>query len=410
MKRAEQGRRVALPRLLVVDDDAFVLQLLRRMLQQMGVLQVMTCTSAAAAIEQVKDKGPDIDVVVLDINMPDVDGIEFVRRLAEMRYAGGVILVSAEGRRMIETIEQLVLSRGLRLLGSLPKPPEARAFRRLLRESMALPVARTAARRPSVQELLQALEAEELFNMYQPQVDLRSGECRGVESLVRWRTRDGDLMGPELFIPLAEDNRLVDRITHRVLRLAARQAREWQLAGLGLQVSVNVSMQDLTALDFPDIAEGIVTAAGVDPRRVTLEVTESRMMEQRQNALDVIGRLKLKRFHLSIDDFGTGHSSLSQLKDMPFDELKIDRSFVHGAATDDTRRAICSATLRMSAQLGMEVVAEGIETPEDLETLVRLGCQCGQGYLFSQPLAPTEATAWLKRRAASQRRPGETGP
>ena len=143
-------------------------------------------------------------------------------------------------------------------------------------------------------------------------------------------------------------------------------------------------MDDLSALDFPDVAAGLAHAAGVEPNLITLEVTESQVMGQLNTVLDVLSRLRLKRFRLSIDDFGTGYSSLAQLRDLPFDELKIDRGFVHGASADATRRAICSASLRMAQQLNMQVVGEGIEDREDLDFLCQLGCDVGPG-LFYRP-------------------------
>ncbi len=169
-----------------------------------------------------------------------------------------------------------------------------------------------------------------------------------------------------------------------------RQARAWRQSGETFGVAVNVSMRDLAALDFPDMAARLADSVGVDPTAITLEVTEGQVMNQLSTALDVLTRLRLKRFRLSIDDFGTGHSSLAQLRDLPFEELKIDRGFVHGASGDATRRAICNASLRMAQQLKMQVVAEGIEEPADWELLVAMGCEVGQGYLVARPMPAAE--------------------
>jgi EAL domain-containing protein (putative c-di-GMP-specific phosphodiesterase class I) len=154
-------------------------------------------------------------------------------------------------------------------------------------------------------------------------------------------------------------------------------------------------MDDLTALDFPDVAATLAGAAGVEPHLITLEVTESQVMRQLSIVLDVLSRLRLKRFRLAIDDFGTGHSSLVQLRDLPFDELKVDRSFVHGASTDGTRRAICSASLRMAHQLNMQVVGEGIEDRDDWEFLRHLGCDVGQGYFIARPMPAADVAGWM---------------
>ena len=154
-------------------------------------------------------------------------------------------------------------------------------------------------------------------------------------------------------------------------------------------------MDDLIALDFPDSAEVLAASVGVEPRLLTLEVTEGQVMRQRSTMLDVLSRLSLKRFGLSIDDFGTGHSSLAQLRDLPFNELKVDRGFVHGASTDGTRAAICSASLRMAHQLQMQVVAEGIEDQDDWNFLSHLGCDVGQGYFIARPMPAADVVGWI---------------
>jgi EAL domain-containing protein (putative c-di-GMP-specific phosphodiesterase class I) len=180
-----------------------------------------------------------------------------------------------------------------------------------------------------------------------------------------------------------------------VLTAAMQQAKAWLRSGYDLPVAVNVSMDDLTALDFPDVAAALARSVGIDPSLITLEVTEGQMMRKLSTVLDVLSRLSLKRFRLSIDDFGTGHSSLSQLRDLPFDELKVDRGFVHGASTDETRGAICGASLRMAHQLQMQVVGEGIENQEDWEFLRSRGCDVGQGYFISRPMPAADVVDWV---------------
>jgi EAL domain-containing protein (putative c-di-GMP-specific phosphodiesterase class I) len=174
---------------------------------------------------------------------------------------------------------------------------------------------------------------------------------------------------------------------------AIAQARQWQDAGLGLHVGVNISMDNLETLDFPDFVAGAVTAAGIPPRTLVLEVTESRLMKNALSSLDILTRLRLKYIGLSIDDFGTGHSSLAQLRDIPFDELKIDRGFVHQSRSDASRRAIVEGSLAMARQLGLRTVAEGVEDRDDWDQLRSLGCTLAQGYFISRPLA---ADALLK--------------
>jgi EAL domain-containing protein (putative c-di-GMP-specific phosphodiesterase class I) len=188
---------------------------------------------------------------------------------------------------------------------------------------------------------------------------------------------------------------MIGEITWNVMAQAMRQARRWREAGYPINLAINVSMQDFTFLTFPDKAAALAQSIGVESSNLTFEVTETCIMRQLGTVLDVLSRLRLKRFRLSIDDFGTGHSSLAQLRDLPFDELKIDRGFVHGAAGHPTRRAICTASLRMAQQLKLRVVAEGVERPEDWDLLRQLGCEEVQGYMIAKPMPAAQVSAWI---------------
>ena len=222
-----------------------------------------------------------------------------------------------------------------------------------------------------------------------------SGALIGVETLVRWQHPDDGLVFPDDFIGVAEDNGLIDDLTHVVLAEALGQARRWLDQGLKLRVAVNVSMHTLARLEFADYVLGEVVRSGVAAEDLILEVTESRLMTDVLAPLYILTRLRLKHVGLSIDDFGTGHSSLSQLRDIPFDELKIDRSFVHGAGQDKTRRAIFTASLGMARQLGMRTVAEGVEDRADWDFLRQQGCDLAQGYFIARPMPADKLPAWL---------------
>jgi EAL domain-containing protein (putative c-di-GMP-specific phosphodiesterase class I) len=234
-----------------------------------------------------------------------------------------------------------------------------------------------------------------LENHYQPKVALSSGALIGVETLVRWRHPKDGLVFPDQFISTAEEHGIIEQLTRAVLVSALRQARLWNDAGLRLHVSVNVSMDNLAALEFPDFVVHEADAAGVPVSSLVLEVTESRLMRDPLAALDILTRLRLKRIRLSIDDFGTGHSSLAQLRDIPFDELKVDRGFVHGAWGDDSLRAIVEASLNLAQKLGMTTVAEGIEDQADWDYLQSCGCDLAQGYFIAKPMRGPDLTRWL---------------
>jgi EAL domain-containing protein (putative c-di-GMP-specific phosphodiesterase class I) len=392
--------------ILLLDDEPFMLKLLARMLARQGCGNISLADSGAAGLAVVCGATPP-DLILCDLNMPEMDGIEFIRKLVEHNYHGSLILVSGEDSRMLQAASQLALAHSLRLLGHLGKPvlPDQLALlldkwcdARWRNLAVAAPGAGAggapAGPLYSADELATALREGQLQNYYQPKVSIASGRVVGVEALVRWQhPRDG-IVYPDVFIPVAEEHGLIDDLTRVVFRSAMGHTRLWHEAGLDLSVSVNVSMDNLHSLDFVDFIVSQAAAAAVAPRKIILEVTESRLMQDLRTPLEVLARLRLRRFQLSVDDFGTGYSSLVQLRDIPFDELKIDRSFVHGAGDDPTKRAICSASVGLARQMGLDVVAEGVEDGADWRFLQAIGCDLAQGYFIARPMPADAVQAW----------------
>lgn len=384
------------PRVLVLDDDPFTLKLLARQLAELGVSKVEVFSSGEAALGAL-ERDAAADLVLVDLNMPGMDGVEFLRHLGERGYAGSLALVSGEEVRTLEMAERLAGAHGLLVLGHLTKPVAPQTLQDLMARwrSRVPPLAVRSRETYGAQEVRRAIEQKELLNYYQPQVELATGELRGVETLVRWLHPEDGLVFPDQFIGVAEEHGLIDALTRVVLSDALAQAQRWRAGGVRLCVAVNVSMDNLERLDFADFVANEVARHGLAPSDLILEVTESRLMQDAQNALDVLTRLRLKRFSLSIDDFGTGHSSLTQLRNIPFDELKIDQSFVHGAGPDNTRGAIFEASLNIARQLGMKSVAEGVEDADDWAFLQSSGCDLAQGYFIAQPMPDSALSAWL---------------
>jgi EAL domain-containing protein (putative c-di-GMP-specific phosphodiesterase class I) len=254
---------------------------------------------------------------------------------------------------------------------------------------------RAAKKAYSANEVRAAILGGELVNFYQPKVDVASGKVVGVESLVRWRHPQDGLVFPDQFIGVAEAHGLIDDLTRAVIREAFAQANIWLNTGLNLRVAINISMANLSTLAFADYIAAAASAAGIAASDIVLEVTESQLMKDLSAPLEILTRLRLRRFRLSIDDFGTGHSSLSQLRDIPFDELKVDQGFVHGAAGNDTLRAIYGASLGLAKQLGMKTVAEGVEDRTDWDFLRKTGCDMAQGYFIAKPMPAEEIPEWI---------------
>jgi diguanylate cyclase (GGDEF)-like protein/PAS domain S-box-containing protein len=245
-----------------------------------------------------------------------------------------------------------------------------------------------------VADLRRAIEHGELMLQYQPQVDVRSGALTAVEALARWPHPVRGLVSPQEFIALAEESRLIRPLSRWVLEAALRQCAEWRRTGLDLPVAVNLSAHDLQDPTLPAFVTDVLDACGVAPDRLRIEITESSLLIDPRRVQEILAVWRAEGVQIAIDDFGTGYSSLAYLKDLPVDELKIDRSFVKGMASDGGARAIVRAVIDLADDLGLRVVAEGVEDEATRQVLAALGCDVAQGYYFSPPLAAHAVADW----------------
>jgi len=390
-------------RVLLVDDDEFVLDFVEDMLHGLGVKSVSRSLDGNAALAAVDGAIRPLQLLICDLNMPGMDGIEFLRHLADRGFEGGVILSSGSDKRVIKTVESLVQAHKLRFLGTLQKPVEEAALLTALINFTGLePKANYGPiQELSPEEIRAGLDAGQMETFFQPKVTVADRRVVGAECLVRWRHPERGLIQPAAFISVAEEHGLIDDLTMAVFHKAMGHLKEWTRLGHDLKVSVNVSMDNLDRLDLPEVFADIVRQAGVETGRVILEMTESRLMSNIVTSLEIITRLRLKGFDLSIDDFGTGYSSMEKLKQLPFTELKVDRSFVCGATRDSVARAILESSVQMGHALGMSVVAEGAETQEDWDLLVAVGCDEVQGYFVARPMPAEDFIAWKTRWGAA---------
>jgi diguanylate cyclase (GGDEF)-like protein/PAS domain S-box-containing protein len=259
-------------------------------------------------------------------------------------------------------------------------------------------------------QLREAVERESWELHYQPIVDLTDGHIRSVEALIRGRAESGDLIPPGEFIPLAEEIGLIETIGNWVLGEMCRQMQEWDSAGLHVEVAVNVSPRQLWSARFPEEILHTVEAAGVDPHHVVIEITESTTMTDPERTREILQTLHDEGFQIAIDDFGTGYSSLGRLKHLPIDILKIDRSFVSEAHLDADAGTMVQAMVQLAKNLGMQPLAEGVETTEELAFLRALDCRVGQGFLFSRPVPANEITELLTRGSSLIPPPSSVAP
>ena len=385
--------------IMVLDDDPFILKMMQLMLQQRGLTKVQTFELARDALEECST-GIRPDILFLDINMPDIDGIQVLRLMHQSNFSGSIIFLSGEDELMHKTLFKLASLQGLNVIGSLHKPIQADALNHQLARTqkrflhhLQSSHQRHQALKLDSRQLVMALHHRELTNFYQPKVSLRTGLWLGVECLVRWQHPELGMISPKQFVPLAEESNLITDITRQVIKQSIEDFHDWDPEQMP-KISINLSMQDLTDVNFSDFLIQTTQMQHFSPRQITFEITESRLAKDLAPVLDILARLRLHRFKLSIDDFGTGHSSLLQLRDLPFDELKIDQGFVHDAHNEHRMNAIVKASIALAKHLEMESVAEGVETTEDWRNMQTLGADIAQGYFIAKPMPFAELENW----------------
>ncbi|MET0859099.1 MAG: EAL domain-containing response regulator [Telluria sp.] len=387
-------------RVLLVDDDASMGALLAAALLHCGASEVMQAGDGAAALAALALPGAYFDMLVTDLRIGGMDGIELLERAAHHRV-GAIAFASALDQQVLDAAAAVARAKGHRLIGTIHKPVSAGAVAELLcaYRRMADPAPPPPARAPQrpwrVSELRCALDQDQFVPYFQPKVELASGRPSGVEVLARWRHPRLGLIGPEHFIGVMEDGGLIGLLIDAMLRQTLTCMAAWDAAGAPLNAALNVAPQTLLEQELPNRLAAMVRAAGIAPERITIEVTETGLEVGAQAMLEGVTRLRMFGFKVSVDDFGTGQSTLLQLSKIPFTELKIDRFFVSAQRHCDKARAILESVLLMADKLGLDAVAEGIETNAERDVLRALGCKTGQGYLYAKPMPQHELQRWL---------------
>ena len=367
---------MSLNRLLVIDDEGDLAAFIAETATDMG-FDAHAFSDPVKFRQMVDSFQPT--VLVLDLQMPQVDGIELLRWLAEVGCDAHILIASGMDTRVVTTAEQLGLSLGLKMAGTMTKPMA------LDNLEIRLGKLKASERKITAEALGAAIEAGHLVVHYQPKA-VSKGPGRwiveGAEALVRWKHEEYGLLYPDSFLSLAEESGLIANLTDFVFRAAMEQARVWFANGLYMELAVNVSAQFLTDLEFPDRLLTLVKENNLDPSMLTLELTETTSIADPEVTMDILARLRVRNVKLCIDDFGTGFSSLTHLYQMPFNELKIDNSFIRDMQTNEDAKAMVEALIYLAHKLKISVCAEGVENEHALQMLEAMHCDAAQGYLI----------------------------
>jgi EAL domain-containing protein (putative c-di-GMP-specific phosphodiesterase class I) len=374
---------------LVVEDDGFQRRTLARMLRSLGVPEVQEAGDGKQALALIQS-ARQADLVVCDLDMPQMDGMEFIRHLGRVDRKVSVIIASAQPNALLNSVAKMASAYDVRVLGTIEKPVTLEALRKLivLHEPTRPQPAQVSTIAPgfSLKQILRGLREKQFEPFFQPKVDMVSGLVLGAEALARWRHPDHGVILPYVFIAPLERSGEIDLLTLLMLEKAARACATWRERCLELTVSVNLSLVSLSDTTIAERITAIVRAAGLDPLHMILEVTETAAMTEVAPALENLARLRMHGFGLSVDDYGTGFSSLQQLTRVPFTELKIDRGFVTNCSTNPSSLAIVDSSVEMAHRLKLRSVGEGVETQTDWDALKIIGCDMAQGYFIAKPM------------------------
>ncbi|NQY26132.1 MAG: bacteriohemerythrin [Piscirickettsiaceae bacterium] len=393
----------------VVDDEDQQVDLMLEMIDVAGFFAT-GYTSASIFIEQ---SISDNDIILLDLNMPHMDGIEVMRLLHDRGCHPTYFLISGFDDRVLHSAKQFADAKNITVTETFTKPIDTHLFikcinrihgeKKLVLDSLAsTDEQQTAPFKKENQvlsrtDLITALEQHQFVLFYQPQINLQTGELHGFEALVRLQHPDRGLIFPDQFIALAEQYNLISDLTNEVIHLATDDYLSFRNTGINPKISINISAQDLLDLSMPEYLSKQLKSKGIPAHSITIELTESAILTSVSDSLDILNRLRMKGFPLSIDDFGTGNSSLVQLYQAPFTELKIDQHFIMKMMNDNEAMSIVKICILLAKELKMDTVAEGVETQQILDKLKELNCDFAQGYHISKPMPLKTCCEWIAK-------------
>lgn len=383
--------------ILVVDDDELMVEFISDAVELVGV----TATAVANGRDMRAVNLNHFEHILLDLSIPGADGVQLLRWLKSKDYQGSISITSGCEASVLNSAQQLGLNYGLKMHLPLVKPFPLERLLNVIQDDTAK--AKNSPNLPNVNldetllipALKNAIKHDEIKAFFQPKFDIDQLYVLGVEALARWRLEDGTMVPPPVFIELAEKHNLIGELTDSIIHQVLPLLQQWLKININLQVSINLSAVSLNNLNLPDYLSRLTKKYSIPNQNIVIELTESALAEDTSASVEILTRLRMKGFGLAIDDFGTGYSSIQQLQDVPFNELKIDRSFISNYATRPESKTIVESTIEMAHKLNIHVVAEGIEDAATLDYLKKIKCDQGQGFFYAKPMPGNEFTQWL---------------
>ncbi len=401
-------------RMLILEDDRDVGKIVKLIAESSG-FEARFVTDPESFFSAVEDWKPTH--IALDLVMPDMDGVQVLAELSKRRCLANIIITSGMGSRVLDAAGRAGDEHGLKIVGVLPKPFSASALRRLLVD-VAHVLPHSAHERstaddqgesrqffhPTESELRRALRRREFTLFYQPKIECATGRLAGFEALARWAHPDRGIVMPDEFIPLIDEIGLIGELTDAVLD----EALPWfegflgdcgEESGDGVTLSINFSAKTFTDPEFLERIGARCRRMDIAPQKIIFELTETSTVDDPVISLDLTTRLRLQGFHLSIDDFGIGYSSLLQLVRLPFSEIKVDKSFVMSVRRSAESRTVVKSIVHLGRSLGLRSAADGVEDVQTLRYLKQIGCDLAQGYAIARPMDGDAVCRWVASRS-----------
>lgn len=374
-----------LNKIIAVDDDPFFLQFIEDKFEEVGIPAIQQFDQPQAGLDFLQQTSEINDILLVDLQMPVIDGIAFLKRLGDMHYKGQVIVISGFESKVLQMAESIARQHDLAILGQLTKPFSTSQLVGLIDKATSRIMATKSVIMTVPESHFNAeqfeISEQTFYPVIQPKVEIDSEHIIGYEILSRLKGADGSIIYPNQFIPMFENNGRIVEFNAVLFRCSLKKMAE----NRDVDFSINLSMKDLTSHEFVDEIDCLMKKYQINPARLTVELTESCIVEQLLVAQEITTRLRLLGCAMSIDDYGTGYSTMKQLTEFPFQELKVDRQYITDCHTNTEHQAIIKSTVEMAHALGMKVVAEGVETKQELEFVKEAGIEIVQGYYYSKP-------------------------
>lgn len=379
---------------LVIDDDPLCQIVVSEGLIAGGLKHVEVADDGVEGMEKLVNARNPIDLIAVDLQMPNMTGVDVVRELARVGFQGGVIIISSEESNLLRSVHNLAKLVGINILGAMGKPVDVPGLHALIQKEFT-EQDKQPKRVISRAQVFDALAKDEIIPYYQPKISLADHSITGFEVLARRVTEDDKTSAPTEYLDAIEKYGLSIEFLSKMISKAAEDTREWHTQLGSFKLAFNLTPLAVQDSGLPDRLLAIVKNAGLEPSSITFEITENHLLECTAASLEVLSLMRLYGFALSIDDFGTGATSIEQLRTFPFTELKIDGRFMMASGDDEFSRLTVQTSAKLAAMLGMKVVAEGVETPEAIQFAWKSGAHEVQGFHFARAMSAEHALNWI---------------